>query len=316
MTCEAKRGISLLRRSLRAARVPEYWHKNSPKTYTVHQHAVLLVFRRRMHNVSYDDFVELWLPAMRLPEWIGLEEIPNASTLCREEARLLEWLESTNVKLIQAILPERVFSVGDGTGLQTRHASSYYIRRILGQNGRKRRGYARLVFVGTTKNLILGAGIRLLPRGELHILRRIWNKLARKPSTLIWDGAADSEAHHIWLAAQGVRSIAPVRRGWRKGKHRRKLATHFPEKTYGKRNHAETIVKLWKHQFGEALKARKVRSRRAEIATCALAHNLWQRLRAAKKFVLYELCNITPSPQHFKTRAQCFSLWKNLKRAG
>jgi hypothetical protein len=132
-----------------------------------------------MRNVSYDDFVELWLPAMRLPEWIGLDEIPDASTLCREEARLLEWLESANVKLVQAILPERPLGVGDGTGLQMRHASSYYVRRIMGEHGKKRRGHARLVFVGTTKNLILGAGIRLLPRGELHILRRIWNKLAR-----------------------------------------------------------------------------------------------------------------------------------------
>lgn len=209
MVCEARRAISLLRRSLRRAGVPLYWHKKSPKTYTVHQHAVLLVFRRKM-KTSYDEFVEIWLPAMKLPDWIGLEELPDPSTLCREEECLLEWLESANVRLIQAVLPRRVLGVGDGTGLQMRHRSSYYVRRIMGLRGKNRRGYARLVFVGTPKNYILGAAIRLLPRGELHILRRLWPKLARELSTLIWDGAADSEPHHRWLAEQGTRSIAPV----------------------------------------------------------------------------------------------------------
>jgi hypothetical protein len=283
----------LLRRALRAARVPEYWHRNSPKTYTVHQHAILLVFRRKMKGCSYEVFVNFWLPMTKLDEWLGLKQNPCPSALCREEHRLKEWFELANVKLIQAILPERPLAVGDGTGLQMLQASSYYQRRILGQHGRNRRGFARLVFVGTTKNLILGADIRLLPCGELHVLRSIWPKLARRPSTLIWDGAADSEEHHRWLAEQGVRSIAPVRRGWKHGMRRRKLAQRFPKRLYGKRNHAETIPRLWKHQFGEALSARKVRSRRAEVATCTLTHNWIQRLKLLKKLLAYELFNAT-----------------------
>lgn len=120
----------------------------------------------------------------------------------------------------------------------------------------------------------------MLPCGELHILRRIWKNLAGKPSTLVWDKSGDSEEHHKWLEHdEGVRSIVPVRKGYRKGFFRKKLPERFPQKTYNKRNHSETTVRLYKHSFGESLKARSLKGRRAELANCTLTHNLNQRLK-------------------------------------
>jgi len=284
MGIQAIRAINLLRNSLRKAKVPLYWHKNSPKKYTVHQHAILLVFRRKL-NKSYLEYEKFWLPILTpLCKEIGLELIPEQSTLCKEEQRLRFWLEKTNVKLIQGILPERPFASGDGTGLSFANGSSYYIRRIMGQKGVKRRGFARVVFVNTTKNIIVGSGLRVLNTGELTILRSIWGKLAKKPSTLVWDKSGDSEKHHKWLEQEeGVRSIAPVRRGYKRGFFRGRLLDNFPHKTYNKRNHSETTVKLYKQSFGDSLKAKSIKGRRAELATCTLTHNLNQRL---KKFVL------------------------------
>ena len=280
MAIQAIRAINLLRNSIRKAGVPLYWHKNSPKTYTVHQHAILLVFRRKL-NKSYVEYEQFWLPILTpLCGAIGLENIPEQSTLCKEEHRLRFWLENANTRLIQSVLPERPFASGDGTGLSFANGSSYYIRRIMGQRGAKRRGFARVVFVNTTKNLILGSGLRVLPAGELHILRSMWPKLARKPSTLVWDKAGDSEKLHKWLEQdEGVRSIAPVRKGIAKGFYRKKLLNSFPQRTYNKRNHSETTVRLYKQSFGDSLKARSLKGRRAEIATCTLTHNLKQRLK-------------------------------------
>ena len=287
MAVKAQRGINLLRKALKRAGVPLYWHKHSPKMYTVHQHAILLVFRKKL-NKSYVEYEQFWLPILTpLRDAIGLIKIPEQSTLCKEEHRLKPWLEQTSVKLVQAVLPERPFASGDGTGLSFANGSSYYIRRIMGQRGSKRRGFARVVFVNTTKNLILGAGLRVLPTGELSLLQKIWPKLARKPSTLVWDKAGDSEPHHKWLEhEEHVRSIAPVRKGIKKGHFRKKLNTRFPQKTYNKRNHSETTVRLYKQAFGEALKARSLKGRRAEITTNTLTHNLTQRL---KKVILLNL---------------------------
>ena len=279
MAIQAKRAINLLRNSLKRAKVPIYWHKKSPKTYTVHQHAILLVFRRKI-NKSYAEFEKFWLPILTdLCEAINLKKIPEQSTLCKEEQRLKFWLEQANIKLVQAVLPDRPFASGDGTGLSFANGSSYYIRKIMGQRGVRRRGFAKVVFVNTTKNIILGSGMRVLPAGELHILRRIWKNLARKPSTLVWDKSGDSEDHHEWLEENDVRSIAPVRKGYRRGRIRKKLAGNFPQKKYNKRNHSETTVKLYKQSFGGSLKARSLKGRRAEIATCTLTHNLNQRLK-------------------------------------
>jgi transposase len=280
MPTQGTRAINLLRSSLKRAKVPLYWHKNSPKTYTVHQHAILLVFRRKL-NKSYVEFEEFWLPLLEpVCKALGLGKIPEQSTLCKEEHRLRSWLEQVNVKLIESVLPKHPFACGDGTGLSFANGSSYYIRRILGQTGAKRRGYARVVFVNTTTNIILGAGLRVLPTGELRILRSIWPKLAKMLSTLVWDKAGDSEGHHKWLEQQGVRSIAPVRKGHKRGFHRLNLARNFPKQEYGMRNHSETTVRLYKHSFGESLKARCLKGRRAELASCVLTHNLNQRLKS------------------------------------
>lgn len=280
MAIQGIRCINLLRSALRRAQVPVYWHKNSPKTYTVHQHAILLVFRRKLGN-SYVEYEEFWLPVLEpICQAIGLKRIPDQSTMCKEEHRLRPYLEAANVRLLQAILPERPFATGDGTGLSFTGKSSYYVRRIMGQRGVKRKGYARLVIVITPKNFILGAGLRVLPTGELNLLRKIWPKLARKPSTLIWDKAGDSEKLHKWLEHdEKVRSIAPVRKGAVRGHFRLKLKNNFPQKTYNKRNHSETTIKLYKQSFGENLKASSLKGRRAEVASNVLTHNLTQRLK-------------------------------------
>ena len=102
MAIQAKRAINLLRNSLRRANVPIYRHMNSPKTCTVHQHAILPVFRRKL-NKSYAEFEDFWLPVLApLCAVIGLKKVPDQSTLCKEEQRLQDWLEETYVRLLQA----------------------------------------------------------------------------------------------------------------------------------------------------------------------------------------------------------------------
>src|SRR3989338_6196833 len=110
MALQGIRAINLLRNALRRAKVPLFWHKHSPKKFTVHQHAVVLVFRRKM-KASYVDFEEFWLPLLTpVCKALGLECAPDQSTMCREEHRLRFWLEETSVRLVQAALPLRPFA--------------------------------------------------------------------------------------------------------------------------------------------------------------------------------------------------------------
>lgn len=231
-----KRGINLLRKGFRKQGLPTYWHKNSPHTYEVWQHGVMLVFYRRYCD-SYTEFVE-WLPHTKLPEYIGLKAIPDEGTLCKEEKRLRPYLEAVAVMLILPLLPKKFVGSADMTGLQTRRASAYYIKRILASYSR--RGFARLELI-SWKNFILGWELRLLRKDELAMLKSLWKKLKKKPTTVVYDKKGDCESYHEWLEEQGVRSIAPVRKGAKRGRIRRKLMQKFPQNVYNKRNRIENV---------------------------------------------------------------------------
>lgn len=283
MGVDWKRVINLLRKGFRKQGLPTYWHKNSPHIYQVWQHGVMLVFCRRYCD-SYTDFVE-WLPNTKLPEYLGLKAIPDEGTLCKEEKRLRPFLEEIATRLVLPLLPKRFVAGGDMTGLQTKRSSSYYIKKILGRYSR--RGFARLELL-VWKIFILGWELRLLKKDELAMLKSLWKKVKKKPTTLVYDKKGDCEEFHEWLEEQGIRSIAPVRKGAKRGRIRRKLLKNFPQKTYNKRNRNENVIFVFKNKFGDALKAYTLKGRRAEIATKIVAHNLWHRL----KIVIYELFNI------------------------
>ena len=275
MAVDWKRGIKLLRSKLQQLGLPVYWHKNSPHTYQVWQHGVMLVFMRRYCD-SYSDFVE-WLPNTKLPEYMKLSSVPDEGTLCKEEKRLRPYLEAVAMLLVVSLLPAKFVAAADMTGLQTRRASPYYVRRVM--SSYSRRGFARLELL-VWKTFIIIWELRLLPKDELKMLKSIWKKLKKKPSTLVYDKKGDSEPHHEWLEEEGTRSIAPVRKGARKGRIRRKLMKNFPQKTYNKRNRVESVNFVFKNKYGDSLQAYTVKGRRAEITTKIVSYNLWTRLKA------------------------------------
>src|SRR3989344_601377 len=280
-----KRGINLLRKNFRKLGLPQYWHKHSPHTYEVWQHGVLLIFYRR-YTTSFTDLVE-WLPNTKLPEYMGLKAIPDEGTLCKEEKRLKPFMEDLALRLVLPLLPKSFVAGADMTGLQTTRASPYYIKRI---GAFYRRGFARLELL-VWKRFIIGFELRLLRKDELEMLKSLWKKVKKKPSTLVYDKKGDSEPFHEWLEEEGVRSIAPVRKGGRTGRIRRKLMQNFPQKIYNKRNRNENVNFVFKNKYGDALSAYTVVGRRAEITTKVLCHNLWARLKA----LLDELFNIAKS---------------------
>ena len=288
MSVDWKRGINLLRKGFRNIGLPQYWHKHSPHTYEVWQHGVMLIFYRQ-YCKSLTDFVE-WLPHTKLPEYLGLKAIPDEGTLCKEEKRLRPFLAEVAIRLVLPLLPKEYIGCADMTGLQTKQASSYYVKRVLGQHSR--RGFARLELM-VWKNYVLAWELRLLFKDELAMLKSMFKKIRKKPKTLIYDKKGDCESHHEWLEDLEIRSIAPVRKGAKKGRIRRKLLKNFPQRTYNKRNRVETVNYLIKNRYGEALKAYSVKGRRAEITTKILAHNLFTRLKAT----LLELFNAAQNEQ-------------------
>jgi len=86
-----KSPLAVARAALKLAgrAMPAYGHKNAPKKFTQHQLFALLVLRKFL-DLDYRGMEETVRDWSDLREALGLKHVPDYSTLCCAEERLLE----------------------------------------------------------------------------------------------------------------------------------------------------------------------------------------------------------------------------------
>ena len=137
VTSKSPRKILLTGYLIGKLALPDYAHKFSPKTYTQPQLFACLVLKEFLHR-DYRGIEELLKDTPELAAVIELEKVPDFTTLQKaaerllRSARLASRLLDMTVRLgkfvgkLQATAP---LVAMDGTGLESRHASAYYVRR-------------------------------------------------------------------------------------------------------------------------------------------------------------------------------------------
>ena len=107
----------------------------SPKRYTQHQLFAILVLRQ-FFKTDYRGIVVLLDEWSELRSTLGLKQMPNYSTLCYAEQRLMtqpmfEQILYQTIEQAQAqkLIHQPSDLAVDVTGLETHHASRYYIKR-------------------------------------------------------------------------------------------------------------------------------------------------------------------------------------------
>lgn len=82
--------LKLARLSLKLAQssLPAYANKFSPRRYTQHQLFSILVLRQ-FFKIDYRGMVALLAESSELRSTLGLKQVPNYSTLCYAEQRLI-----------------------------------------------------------------------------------------------------------------------------------------------------------------------------------------------------------------------------------
>ncbi|MCG2719498.1 MAG: hypothetical protein L6266_02020 [Nanoarchaeota archaeon] len=75
-------------KAIKIKQVRLYGHKFSKKTYTLHQHIVLLALREYHNGMGFRRFCELLPDYAYLLDYIGLETIPHFTTLHKVSQRL------------------------------------------------------------------------------------------------------------------------------------------------------------------------------------------------------------------------------------
>lgn len=188
---------------------------------------------------------------------------------------IAKWSQSVWDALRIASIGEEECEIGaiDGTTLTRSDASQHYLHRIDREN-KVGRPVQQVLLVDVKKRRFLSWRIRAIPRGEKcdvpYLIRTC-------PVTLcgtIMDKGFDSNPLHTILREQGIWSIAPVRKGCKRGQYRRQLRDYFDWGLYWQRNIVESMISAVKRLFGSHVRARSAPMQRAELSMRLIAYNI------------------------------------------
>ena len=276
-----------------------YSHLYSPKKFTQPQLFACLVLKE-FCKCDYRGIVAYLRDLPELRQEIELTVVPHFTTLQKAAQRLLlsaparRLLAATLRRARRAKMSRKRLALAalDGTGLESRHISAYFLHRQRAKEIRQEK-YTRYPKVGLlcdcTSHLIVAAVPGRGPGSDSVHFRQALKEALRCVSidTLLADAGYDSEAAHVHARLTlGIRSIIPSTRGRPTDKpptgyYRRLMRRSLDQKKYGQRWQVETVASMLKRNLGSALRARLYRTQGREITLRVLAHNimiLWLRL--------------------------------------
>jgi hypothetical protein len=295
MSCSSKSPRAVLRVAYWAAveALPAYAHRFSPKKFTQPQLFACLVLKE-FARTDYRGVVALLQDSPELRRQISLAVVPHFTTLQKAARRLLRapparaLLAATLRRARRARgLRRRVrLAALDGTGLESRHISAYFLRRRAKprKNGQQR--HSRFPKVGLlcdcASHLVLAAIPERGPASDSTHYRRALREGLRSVTirTLVADAGYDSEeAHRFAREDLGIRTLIPDKIGRPTskpptGRYRRLMRRRFDRLTYRQRWQVETVHSMIKRNLGSALRARGYHSQGREIVLRAITHNI------------------------------------------
>jgi DDE family transposase len=271
--------------------LPEHSSRFSPKKYTQAQLFVCLVLKT-FFNVDYRGIVEILNDSPELCKDFGLKIVPHFTTLHKATRRLLRYknmkrlLEATCKRAMRNRNTVKLAAV-DGTGLQSGHISSYFLKRRA--NGKKPRKKTKLtkypkmaVLADTENHMILSFVAERGPGSDSGHFEKILRRLPAeiKVKCITADGGYDGEANHIFAnETLGIETIIPPIIGKKtdnlpRTKYRRRMKQNFDHKRYGQRWQVETVYSMIKRNLTDTLMSRSFRGQCREISLLAITHNL------------------------------------------
>ncbi|MCL4854135.1 MAG: transposase [Bryobacteraceae bacterium] len=294
-TSKSPRAVLMTAYHVGQARLPDYSHPCGPKTYTQPQLFACLVFKEFM-RLDYRKLSACLKDTPELAKTIALDPIPHFSTFQKAARRLLSahrvdrLLSETVKRAVRAgVMKKRVRRAAiDGTGFETRHISSYYVRRRAKacKTGYQTTTYTRFpcanVVCDCASHFILAVITGRGPGPDDPYLRPALKQTLRRTSVdlLLADAGFDSEAAHQFAREEcGMRTLIPPTRGRPtkkppQGRWRRVMAKRFDKRKYGQRWQVETVNSMIKRLLDSALRARRYWNQHRAIILRVLTHNI------------------------------------------
>jgi hypothetical protein len=273
--------------------LPAHRHRFSPKKFTQPQLLACSVLKEFL-RLDYRGFAEHLADHPDLAGIIGLKTIPHYTTFQKAAARLFKATPAR--ALFDAVLERALrakarkrrvpLAAADGTGLESRHVSRYYVKRR-SKTGTETQEttyskYPKVVLVTDCRShMVLAAVPGRGPASDLVLFKAALAQAVGRAriGTLVADADFDGEWVHEHVRSHGIRTIIPAERGRPSekppaGKRRRRMKRRFNKKKYGQRWQTETVNSMIKRRLGSALRARSYWSQCREIILRIITHNV------------------------------------------
>lgn len=182
----------------------------------------------------------------------------------------------------RGLIQERPEAAVDATGLESRHASSYYVDRKGYRRFRRKRWPKLTLVCHTGSHLFAGVVVTWGPSNDSPQFPEAVRQAARNVrfDRLLADAAFDAEHNHRLCRQElGIRStVIPLnaRRGGSppSSKYRAQMQRRFQNRVYGNRWQIESAISRNKRLLGSALRARTDQTQAHESLLRILTHNL------------------------------------------
>jgi hypothetical protein len=274
--------------------LPAHRHRFSPKKFTQHQLLACLVLKE-FSRLDYRGLADHLADHPDLGRMIGLKAVPHYTTFQKAAARLLKAAPGRAMfdAVLDRALRDKVrkrrvpLAAVDGTGLESRHVSRYYVKRRSktgsGTQEMTYSKYPKVVLVTDCRtHLVLAAVPGHGPGSDLVQFKAALKQAAGRAriGTLLADADYDAEWVHEHVRDDyGIRTVIPAERGRPSekppvGKWRRRMRRRLDKKKYGQRWQTETVNSMVKRRLGSALRARSYWSQCREITLRVITHNV------------------------------------------
>jgi DDE family transposase/transposase-like protein DUF772 len=273
--------------------LPAHRHKFSPRKFTQPQLLACLVLKEFL-RLDYRGFAEHLTDHPDLARLIDLKAVPHFTTFQKAADRLLRAAPARQMfdAVLDRALRDKVrkrrvpLAAVDGTGMESRHVSRYYVKRRprTGTDARETTcsKYPKVVLVtDCTTHLVLAAAPGRGPASDLVLFKAALRRAVGRAriGTLLADADFDGEWVHEHVRSYGIRTLIPPGRGRPSanppaGRWRRRMRQRFDKGKYGQRWQTETVNSMIKRRLGSALRARSYWSQCREIILRVIAHNV------------------------------------------
>ena len=223
-TSKSPRKVLLMAYQVGQVTLRPYAHRFSPKKFTQPQLFAALVLKEFL-QFDYRKLSQFFLDTPEFRAAIGLHKVPHFTTFQKAAGRLLTYPRARRLlrKTIRiAVKRHRIrrhvaLAALDGTGLESHHASSYYVRRrAAGGKTWQNITYTRFPKAGILcdchSHLILAVVPGRGPRPDMRHFRAALDQALEvvRIDRLAADAGYDGEGSHVYARERrGVRTLIP-----------------------------------------------------------------------------------------------------------